>query len=77
MKNVLIKSIFYCTALFFVIEASSFADKMLIPMDFEQTDHLKAYGVAYHALEQNIHVEWLLNYRSGSFLFERRQNTRQ
>ena len=46
------------------------ADKMLIPMDFSQTDHLKAYGVAYHALEKNIAVEWLLNYRGGSFLLE-------
>jgi hypothetical protein len=44
------------------------ADKMLIPMDFSQTDHLKAYGVAYHALERNSTVEWLLNYRGGSFL---------
>ena len=44
------------------------ADKMLIPMDFSQTDHLKAYGVAYHALEMNSTVEWLLNYRGGSFL---------
>ncbi len=77
MKNVLIKSIFYCTVLFFVIEASSFSDKMLIPMDFEQTDHLKAYGVAYHSLEQNIPVEWLLNYRSGSFLFEMKNSIRE
>ena len=37
-------------------------------MDLKQTDHLKAYGVAYHALERGINVEWLLNYRSGSFL---------
>ncbi|MFC1692693.1 asparagine synthetase B [Candidatus Latescibacterota bacterium] len=44
------------------------ADRMLIPMDFSQTDHLKAYGVAYHALENDNTVEWLLNYRGGSFL---------
>ena len=44
------------------------ADKMLIPMDFNQADHLKAYGVAYHALEKGRSVEWLLNYRGGSFL---------
>lgn len=48
----------------------SSADKMLIPMDFNQTDHLKAYGVAFHALEENISVEWLLNYRGGSFLLD-------
>jgi hypothetical protein len=40
----------------------------LIPMDLTQTDHLKAYGVAYWALEKGYRVEWLLNYRSGSFL---------
>ncbi len=44
--------------------------KMLIPMDFRQTDHLKAYGVAYHALSGGMNVEWLLNYRGGSFLLE-------
>jgi hypothetical protein len=44
---------------------------MLIPMDFKQSDHLKAYGVAYHALERERNVEWLLNYRGGSFLLDR------
>jgi hypothetical protein len=46
------------------------ADKVLIPMDLAQTDHLKAYGVAYHALEREDNVEWLLNFRGGSFLLE-------
>jgi hypothetical protein len=41
---------------------------LLIPMDLAQTDHLKAYGIAYWTLEQGINVEWLLNYRGGSFL---------
>jgi len=40
----------------------------LIPMGLTQTDHLKSYGVAYWALEKGYRVEWLLNYRSGSFL---------
>ncbi len=44
------------------------AQKLLIPMDQTQTDHLKAYGVAYRILEQGIDVEWLLNYRGGSFM---------
>jgi hypothetical protein len=44
------------------------ADKLLIHMDLKQTDHLKAYGVAYWCLEQGYNVEWLLNYRGGSFL---------
>jgi hypothetical protein len=44
--------------------------KILVPMDLTQTDHLKAYGVAYHALQRGENVEWLLNYRGGSFLLE-------
>jgi hypothetical protein len=41
---------------------------ILIPMDLSQTDHLKSYGVAYWALEKGYRVEWLLNYRGGSFM---------
>ena len=37
-------------------------------MDQEQNDHLKAYGIAYYILTRNVNVEWLLNYRGGSFL---------
>lgn len=37
-------------------------------MDAAQTDHLRAYGIAYWALQQGYKVEWLLNYRAGSFL---------
>ncbi len=45
------------------------AGRLLIPMDDAQTDHLRAYGLAYHALDKHgIDVEWLLNYRYGSFL---------
>ncbi len=45
-----------------------YANKLLIYMDLAQTDHLKAYGIAYWCLEQGQNVEWLLNYRGGSFL---------
>lgn len=44
------------------------ASQILIPMDDSQTNHLKAYGVAYYMLENEIVIEWLLNYRGGSFL---------
>jgi hypothetical protein len=37
-------------------------------MDESQTDHLKAYGIAFYCLENGVTVEWLLNYRGGSFL---------
>jgi hypothetical protein len=46
------------------------ADRILVPMDLAQTDHLKAYGVAFWCLEQGFSVEWLLNYRGGSFLVD-------
>ena len=46
------------------------ADQLLIPMDLQQRNHLKAYGLAFWALERGLVVEWLLNYRSGSFLLK-------
>ena len=42
-------------------------------MDQAQNDHLKAYGIAYYSLTKSINVEWLLNYRGGSFLFDENQ----
>lgn len=53
-----------------VFTATARADKMLIYMDLRQADHLKAYGVAFWALDQGISVEWLLNFRGGSFLLD-------
>lgn len=41
---------------------------ILIPMDEHQTNHLKAYGIAFWSLEKGLTVEWLLNYQGGSFL---------
>lgn len=44
---------------------------MLIPMDEDnQKDHLKAYGITFWLLENDLEVDWLLNYRGGSFLFK-------
>jgi hypothetical protein len=37
-------------------------------MDDTQREHLKAYGIAYWVLEQDVEVSWLLNYRGGSFM---------
>lgn len=52
-----------------LLSFSSKAYQLLIPMDEEhQTDHLKAYGIAYWVLQQDVEIEWLLNYRGGSFL---------
>jgi len=51
----------------FTLQAAR-ADYILIPMDYTQKDHLKAYGIAYWVLEFGVDVEWLLNYRGGAFM---------
>lgn len=56
--------------LFVLFSGALFASKILIPMDETQKNHLKAYGISYWVLENNIEVEWLLNYRGGSFLID-------
>jgi hypothetical protein len=45
-----------------------FSTQLLIPMDNRQSNHLKAYGIAFWTLENGLTIEWLLNYRGGSFL---------
>lgn len=55
--------------LFLLFFAQSAKSSLLIPMDEEgQKNHLKAYGVAYFALEKGHEIYWLLNYRGGAFL---------
>ena len=46
------------------------ANYLLIPMDDVQKNHLKAYGIAYWALEREVEVTWLLNYRGGTFMMK-------
>ena len=46
---------------------SAGADRLLVPMDLQQRNHLKAYGLTFWILERGIDVDWLLNYRGGSF----------
>ena len=46
----------------------AFCTHILIPMDLEQKNHLKAYGIAYYAVAHQIDMSWLLNYRGGSFM---------
>ncbi len=48
--------------------APASAQWLLVPMDREQSDHLRAYGLTYWVLDQGNDAEWLLNYRGGSFL---------
>ncbi len=44
------------------------AQRLLVPMDDGQSNHLKAYGLTYSAIKAGMQAEWLLNYRGGSFL---------
>ncbi len=46
------------------------AEKLLLPMDLTQTNHLRAYGVTYNAIKAGADAEWLLNYRGGSFMID-------
>ena len=48
--------------------ASPSAPWLLVPMDDAQSDHLKAYGLAFRLLERGGRAEWFLNYRGGAFL---------
>lgn len=63
-----IKLIIACLCSFY-----AHAAYLMIPMDNTQDNHLKAYGIAYWVLEQDVEVDWLLNYRGGSFLFKHYQ----
>ena len=59
--------------LFTSIGFKGWATSILIAMDEEQQNHLKAYGIAFWALQKGITVDWLLNYRGGSFLMTYQQ----
>jgi hypothetical protein len=57
------------TALALALTASAAeAQRLLIPMDDAQQNHLKAYGLTFSALKAGMKAEWLLNYRGGAFL---------
>ena len=61
MKNILF-------AFFLLLVVPLKATQILIPMDEAQNNHIKAYGIAFWTLENEVVIEWLLNYRGGSFL---------
>ncbi|MBK7689896.1 MAG: asparagine synthetase B [Bacteroidetes bacterium] len=65
MRLVFLSTFFLLTVL------STHAAKIMIPMDeVSQKNHLKAYGVAYFVLTKNQKIDWLLNYKGGSFVFD-------
>ena len=62
------KSVF--SFLLFLCFSPLMASYLLIPMDDAQKNHLKAYGIAYWVLQREVEVDWLLNYRGGSFMMK-------
>lgn len=56
--------------LFLLITIQCFSSYILIPMDDSQKNHLKSYGIAYWIIEKGQEVDWLLNYKGGSFITE-------
>lgn len=76
MFNFLKKAVL--SILLVVLQFTAIASYILIPMDEDkQVNHLKAYGIAYWILQNNIEVNWLLNYRGGSFLIKNYQSIEQ
>ncbi|MCJ7465895.1 MAG: asparagine synthetase B [Maribacter sp.] len=63
---------------FLLFSLNAFASSILIPMDADgQKNHLKAYGITYWVLSKQQKVQWLLNYRGGSFLLPDGENIRK
>ncbi len=57
-----------CLLFGLLLQLPTYASKIFIPMDAEgQAAHLKAYGVAYAALKGGLSIDWLLNFKGGSF----------
>jgi hypothetical protein len=65
-SNLLLKGLLVFLLSLFLADAS--ATRILIPMDETQKNHLKAYGIAFWELKRDLDVDWLLNYRDGSFM---------
>ena len=61
-------SLLLATVAFASLASPAGAQWLFVPMDRTQQNHLKAYGLTYWTLEQQLTAEWLLNYRGGSFL---------
>jgi hypothetical protein len=71
MKTLSIKSVLFTILLSLPLVAKS--AYILVQMDHEQRNHLKAYGITYWALENGVEADWLLNYRGGSFMMKHYQ----
>ncbi|HET6510970.1 MAG TPA: asparagine synthetase B [Candidatus Kapabacteria bacterium] len=68
MKKLLLTLVMLFTAGGVAAGNASAQSKLLIPMDLDQSDHLKAYGIVFWSLQKGAEMDWLLNYRGGSFI---------
>ena len=69
MHSSFTRLLLFALALLIFLPGKVRAEFILIPMDSRQTDHLKAYGIAFWVIKNGGEVDWLLNYRGGSFMF--------
>ncbi len=74
-----LRAILWIAILSALLINTAWAQHLLIPMDETQNDHLRAYGLVYWGLQspRQYYTEWLLNYRSGSFIIADHANVRQ
>ena len=55
-----LRAILFSLVLLLAVSPARAAEFLLIPMDLQQTNHLRAYGVAFHTLQAGDKVNWLL-----------------
>ncbi|CAM1340473.1 Asparagine synthetase B [Tenacibaculum aestuarii] len=61
--------------IFFLFSNTIWASFIYVPMSNEnQKNHLKAYGIVYYALQNELKAKWLLNYDGGAFLIENNES---
>lgn len=69
-KTILHMRVWSPLLLLVMLASDCVANALLIPMDATQRNHLKAYGLSYMMLNADVDVDWLLNFRGGSFLIQ-------
>ena len=66
------------TAVLLLVVSPALAQRLLVPMDDGQSDHLRAYGLTHWCLQEPrvYECKWLINYRSGAFVLPDRPDVR-
>ncbi|MBK7359733.1 MAG: asparagine synthetase B [Saprospiraceae bacterium] len=65
----MMSKLLYTVSGILILNFAAISSYILVPMDLKQANHLKAYGITYWVIDQNVEAYWLLNYRGGSFAF--------